>query len=150
MIGFSTRKGKASYHLCAALPFFLTRPVNHSFFPLFFALFLAGLGISSVAAQAAAPLPQISLLNTLDMAFRQFLQDVEANRRFLFSSRQRLDALALAVELGNARVVNLLLLGLLAREMDFPKEAWLEAIEACVPPKTLEINRKAFGSGWDF
>ncbi len=43
--------------------------------------------------------------------------------------------------------MNLVLLGRLSHYFDFPGEAWQEAIEACVPPKFLELNRKAFALG---
>ena len=49
---------------------------------------MAGLATSAIAAQAPSPLPVISRLDTRDMAFRQYLSDVEAARRILFSSRQ--------------------------------------------------------------
>ena len=31
--------------------------------------------------------------------------------------------------------------------MDFPADAWKNALEACVPAKALDINRKAFALG---
>ena len=55
-----------------------------------------------------------------------------------------LDALKLAEDAGSARAVNIVLLGVLSRFMDWPREKWESAIEACVPAKTLEINLKAF------
>ncbi len=58
-----------------------------------------------------------------------------------------LDCLGLAEEAGSAKAVNLVLLGRLSHYFDFPGEAWQEAIEACVPGKFLEINRKAFELG---
>ena len=58
-----------------------------------------------------------------------------------------LDALKLAEDAGNARAVNIVLLGVLSRFMDWPKEKWENAIAACVPAKTLEINLKAFRAG---
>ena len=33
--------------------------------------------------------------------------------------------------------------------MDFTKEAWLNVIEKTVPPKTVEINKKAFLLGYE-
>ena len=43
--------------------------------------------------------------------------------------------------------MNLVLLGRLSHYFDFPIEAWQEAIEACVPEKFLELNRRAFELG---
>ena len=58
-----------------------------------------------------------------------------------------LDALTLAEEAGNARAINIVLLGVLSRFMDWPQEKWESAIAACVPAKTLETNLKAFRAG---
>ena len=57
------------------------------------------------------------------------------------------DCLTLAEEAGNAKAVNLVLLGRLSHYFDFPEEAWQEAIEACVPAKFLKVNKKAFALG---
>ena len=58
------------------------------------------------------------------------------------------DALALAKEAGNARCANIVLLGLLARQMDLPEEVWQEAIRTTVPERFQEVNLKAFGLGY--
>ena len=55
-----------------------------------------------------------------------------------------INALELALEAGTSRAVNIVLLGVLSRRMDIPEEDWLAAIEANVPPKFLEVNKKAF------
>lgn len=57
------------------------------------------------------------------------------------------DALSLAVEAGSSKAVNLVLLGKLSNFFDFTDEEWMEAIEESVPPKFLEINKKAFELG---
>ena len=54
-----------------------------------------------------------------------------------------------AINLGNSRVFNIIVLGVAAKHMDFPKEAWLETIEKTVPEKTIEINKKAFLLGYE-
>ena len=59
------------------------------------------------------------------------------------------DAAAEAKKLGNPRVFNNVVLGLAAKHMDFPKEAWLDTIAAKVPPKTVEINKQAFLAGYE-
>ena len=58
-----------------------------------------------------------------------------------------MDCVALAQEAGTVRAVNLVLLGRLSHYFDFPDEVWQNAIEACVPQKFLEINRRAFELG---
>jgi len=53
----------------------------------------------------------------------------------------------LAIEMGNPKVFNLIILGLLSKELDFSEEDWHQAIEACVPYHTIDINRDAFHRG---
>ena len=58
-----------------------------------------------------------------------------------------IDALSLAEQAGSAKAVNLGLLGRLSRYFDFTAEEWMQAIETSVPPKFLEMNKKAFSLG---
>ena len=57
------------------------------------------------------------------------------------------DATAIALELGNARCFNVVILGMAARHMDYSVEDWYAAIEHTVKPKTIELNKKAFALG---
>ncbi|MDR2932737.1 MAG: indolepyruvate oxidoreductase subunit beta [Oscillospiraceae bacterium] len=54
------------------------------------------------------------------------------------------DALSAANKAGNARAVNVVLIGILAKYMDFPAEAWEDAITAVVPERFRDVNLKAF------
>jgi indolepyruvate ferredoxin oxidoreductase beta subunit len=58
------------------------------------------------------------------------------------------DALAFATEAGSAKAVNVVLMGALAKLLDFPKEAWLDAIRASVKPQFVDMNCKAFAFGY--
>ncbi len=58
-----------------------------------------------------------------------------------------IDALSIAEQAGSAKAVNLVLMGRLSKYFDFEDSVWQEAIEACVPAKFLELNRKAFALG---
>lgn len=58
------------------------------------------------------------------------------------------NALELARQSGNDKATNVVLMGVLARRMDIPQEAWLAALEKKVPAKFLEVNKKAFVLGW--
>ena len=58
------------------------------------------------------------------------------------------DALKLAKEAGSAKAVNVVLIGILAKRMEFAKDDWLKAIEETVPEKFREMNLKAFESGF--
>ena len=57
------------------------------------------------------------------------------------------DALSLAEQAGSAKAVNIVLLGRLSKGFDFSPEDWDRAIELSVPPKFLELNRRAFALG---
>ena len=59
-----------------------------------------------------------------------------------------LDALTVAEEAGSAKAVNVVLIGVLAGSTDIPRDAWIDALKATVPPKFLEINLKAFDAGY--
>lgn len=61
----------------------------------------------------------------------------------------KIDAMAEAKKLGNSKVFNIIVLGMAAKHMDFSKEAWLKIIEKTVPPKTVDINKKAFLKGYE-
>ena len=58
-----------------------------------------------------------------------------------------IDALSPAIEAGNAKAVNIVLMGRLSKYMDIPEEKWIEAIRASVAPKFVEMNIKAFNLG---
>ncbi|MBQ1961966.1 MAG: indolepyruvate oxidoreductase subunit beta [Clostridia bacterium] len=57
------------------------------------------------------------------------------------------DALEKAAQAGSIKAVNVVLLGILSNSFDFPEEKWIEALEASVPEKFLELNKKAFALG---
>jgi indolepyruvate ferredoxin oxidoreductase beta subunit len=59
------------------------------------------------------------------------------------------NALDIAEKVGNIRVVNTVLLGVMAGYLEIELEAWLKSIEENVPPKTIEVNKSAFISGYN-
>ena len=60
-----------------------------------------------------------------------------------------IDAAAEAERLGNLRVANIILLGVLARAMDMDPAPWLTVVEQRVPAKYRDLNRTAFLRGYD-
>ena len=60
-----------------------------------------------------------------------------------------IDAMDEAKKLGNSRVFNTIIIGVAAKNMDFDKQQWLDVIANTVPPKTVEINQKAFEVGFE-
>ena len=61
----------------------------------------------------------------------------------------KINAMDEALKLGNSKVLNIIVLGMAAKHMDFSKEDWLKVIEKTVPPKTVEMNKKAFLLGFE-
>lgn len=53
-----------------------------------------------------------------------------------------------SIEMGAPKAFNVVVLGAAARYVGFEKEDWLKVIEQTVPPKTVDINRRAFEEGY--
>ena len=60
---------------------------------------------------------------------------------------QEVDATAKAIELGNHRAANVVLLGALAARLDVPLEVWDGTLEQRIPSQLLPLNRQAFAAG---
>lgn len=56
----------------------------------------------------------------------------------------------LAVEAGNAKCENVVILGALESQLGFGADVWKKVIEGRVPPKTVEANLRAFELGYEF
>ncbi len=105
-----------------------------------YAHFLKKDGVLIVNDQRIDPMPVVigtaqypeNILETLEKSYKVYA----------------VDAMNEALKLGNSRVFNLIVLGVAARHMDYAKEDWYEVIEKTVPPKTVEINKKAFDTGY--
>lgn len=57
------------------------------------------------------------------------------------------DAAKLALEAGNIRTANVILIGLLSQSMDIPEKQWESALKQTVPAKAIDVNLKAFALG---
>ncbi len=51
--------------------------------------------------------------------------------------------------MGAPKAFNVVVLGAAARHIGFDKEDWIKVIETTVPPKTIEVNKKAFEAGYN-
>ncbi len=58
------------------------------------------------------------------------------------------NAIDIAKEIGNLRVSNSVLLGVLAQHLDIDLKAWEDALSRTVPPKTIDVNLEAFNKGY--
>lgn len=75
----------------------------------------------------------------------RILQDLRQSHRVL-----AVRAVEEAKALGNPRVFNVVILGVAAQHMAFSKDEWLRVIADTVPPKTVEINQRAFLTGFAY
>ena len=61
-----------------------------------------------------------------------------------------LDATGIAHECGTYKAANVVLMGVLAKQLPFSYEDWLSTIEANVKPQFIEMNKTAFKRGYEF
>ena len=59
-----------------------------------------------------------------------------------------IDGMQIAKELGNSKVLNSVVLGYAASHIGFDEKVWLDTLANTVPPKTVELNTKAFLEGY--
>jgi indolepyruvate ferredoxin oxidoreductase beta subunit len=84
---------------------------------------------------------------TVSSGQQAWVDDLEERLERAFPRRQVIDALVLARDLGNLRVVNMVMAGALSRVLDLEERAWLQAIEELVPARHREVNLRAFAAG---
>ena len=65
-----------------------------------------------------------------------------------FANVTAVPALELARACGSVKAVNVVMIGVLAKNTAFGKDIWLDAIRANVKPQFLELNLKAFEAGY--
>ncbi len=82
---------------------------------------------------------------TLLRATQQITQNPDRSQRA--PNRQTVPAFETALKLGNARVQNVVMLGAISCSIEFPEEAYHQAITRLVKPKVVELNLKAFAEG---
>ena len=90
--------------------------------------------------QKIAPMPVI-------IGAAEYPQNLIAEMQAKGLDVDAIDALSLAEQAGSSKAVNIVLMGRLSKYFDIPAAEWLTAIEASVPPKFLELNKKAFQLG---
>ena len=97
-------------------------------------------GTVIVNSQQIDPMPVIT-------GAAAYPQDLVAKMKATGAKVDALDCLALAEQAGSAKAVNIVLMGRLSHYFDLPEEAWQKSLEAMVPAKFLELNKKAFQLG---
>ncbi len=77
----------------------------------------------------------------------KYPDDPVADLKKKFSDVIAIDADAIAIELGNPRLVNILLLGVISERLNLGTETWQKAIKMRVKAKFVDLNLKAFAKG---
>ncbi len=105
-----------------------------------FAHFLAPEGIAMVNDQEIRPV-------TVSSGQSQWPEDLDERLRNTFARLELIPALDIARNLGNVRVVNVVMIGALSNHLDVEDAIWRESIRALVKPQYLDFNLKAFDEG---
>lgn len=79
----------------------------------------------------------------------KYPENIEENISKLGIDTYFADALELAKSAGSSKAVNIVLIGMMAYGSEVDKQVFIEAIKACVAPKFLEMNLKAFEFGYN-
>ena len=98
-------------------------------------------GVMIANTQNISPMPVI----TGAMQYPENIEDKLSEKINLV----KVDALELAKQAGNIKAVNVVLIGVMAKNTDIAYEKWIETIKTTVPQKFLEANLKAFDLGYN-
>lgn len=79
----------------------------------------------------------------------EYPKDVFEKIRSMGIKLIELNALDIAKKAGNVKCVNVVLIGVLARHLNIPEKAWIDALREVVNPKFLDVNIRAFGLGYN-
>ncbi len=97
-------------------------------------------GVIVTNTQQIDPMPVIT-------GAMKYPEDVIGKMKAAGINVDALDCLKLAEEAGSSKAVNVVLLGRLSHHFDIDEEAWMASLEAIVPSRFLEMNKKAFELG---
>ena len=102
--------------------------------------YLTGDGIVIVNDQSLDPMPVSAGVRTYPEGI---IEALEEKAKKVIS----VDALSLAQAAGNAKAVNVVLLGVLSQALGGGEDLWQEALAEAVPQKFLAVNENAFALG---
>jgi indolepyruvate ferredoxin oxidoreductase, beta subunit len=101
----------------------------------------------TVIVNSCKRIPPASCQDRSFDAATRYPQGIEQALRSQVPDVRQFDAESVAVDLGDRRMCNTVLLGALSNVCEFHADDWLAAIEKGVKPKTVEMNRRAFQAG---
>lgn len=99
-------------------------------------------GVIISNTQKIDPMPVI-------MGKAEYPEDVLGKISALGVQVEAVPADELAVRAGSLKAVNVVLLGAAAHHTGIEEELWIEAVKTTVPPKTVEVNLRAFDLGYN-
>lgn len=94
-----------------------------------------------VSSQRIDPMPVITGAAEYPQGLTEKMREKDVNLTAV-------DALSLAEEAGSSKAVNVVLIGVLAKRMKLSYDAWVQTVTDTVPPRFVEMNRKAFDLGY--
>lgn len=81
------------------------------------------------------------------MGVEVYPEDIPAKIAAVCSDAKVVNGSELALQAGNVRTVNIVLLGALSQRMEIAEDLWLAALTKMVPEKLLQVNLAAFKLG---
>ncbi|MBR0277255.1 MAG: indolepyruvate oxidoreductase subunit beta [Clostridia bacterium] len=98
-------------------------------------------GMMIVNNQSIDPMPVIT-------GAMEYPKDIQKKLEGIINIKT-VNALDIAKEAGNIKAVNVVLIGVMAKNTGIDYEKWIETIKTTVPPKFLDVNLKAFELGYN-
>lgn len=98
-------------------------------------------GVMIVNTQEIEPMPVV-------MGMEEYPKQIEDRLKAACKDICFIDALSMAEEIGNVKVVNMIMIGAYAAYIGDTVEEWEEIIEKTVPPKTIDMNKAALNQGY--
>jgi indolepyruvate ferredoxin oxidoreductase, beta subunit len=105
-----------------------------------FAHYLSPTGVALVNDQEIRPV-------TVSSGQATWPDDLDSLLAKTFPKLQVIPALGIARELGNTRVVNVVMIGAMSNYLDIDDGIWKQAIKELVKPQYVEFNLRAFDAG---
>lgn len=148
--GMSQRGGIVSSHIKIA-PKVYSPTIQHGQADIVMAFEQAeGLrGLDWMKKDGVAIVSQTQLIPAIVTSSKEYNYPEDAVEKMKAKANRVIDVPAdkIAGELGNPRLVNTILLGVMSNYMPFTSDLWLEVIKSKVKPKFVDINIEAFNKG---
>lgn len=98
-------------------------------------------GVVIANTQRIDPMPVV-------MGMAKYPDDLEKQIKEVNPTACLIDALSIAKEIGNVKVVNMIMIGAYAAYIGDTLEEWEQIVEMTVPKHTIEMNKEALRKGY--